>query len=157
MFYLTVDAPLVERDASYDDNTPDEKLLKEFRLEGYMVGDEQDALGMDTEMDGYSNVVPARRTKDGGISTGRLLSPDEYQIIEDKAVHNVKKFGDMIIGGSYEVLPYAEERFSACTYCAFRSVCRFDAYYCKINNEQKQDDNEILGRGDAQNGESKLD
>ncbi len=157
MFYLTVDAPLVERDASYNDNTPDEKLLKEFRLEGYMVGDEQDALAMDTEMEGYSNVVPARRTKDGGVSTGRLLSPDEYQIIENAAVTNVQKFGDLIIGGSYEVLPYAEERFSACTYCAFRSVCRFDAYYCKVRTEQKTDDNEILGRGDAKNGESELD
>ncbi|MBR3943230.1 MAG: PD-(D/E)XK nuclease family protein [Clostridia bacterium] len=157
MFYLTVDAPLVERDAAYQDNTPDEKLLKEFRLEGYMVGDEQDVLEMDTEMESYSNVIPARRNKDGNVSTGRLLSPEEYQIIEDAAVRNVKKFGDLIIGGSYEVLPYAEERFSACTYCAFRSVCRFDAYYCKVNNEQKQDDNEILGRGDAQNGESELD
>ncbi len=157
MFYLTVDAPLIERDASFSADEPDEKLLKEFRLEGYLVGDETDVLAMDESIAGASTVIPARQNKDGSIKSPRILSPEEYDIIEQAAIRNVKTFGDRIMKGDYPVLPYAEERFSACTYCLFRSVCRFDPYYCQPRTEEKRDDATILGREEQADGESKLD
>lgn len=157
MFYLTVDAPLIERDAGFESQEPDEKLLKEFRLKGYLVGEESDILAMDQNIAGNSNIISARQNKDGSIKSSRILTPDEYTIIENAALKNVKTFGDRIIKGDYPVLPYAEERYSACTYCAFRSVCRFDPYYCQTKTEQKSDDATILGREVAENGESELD
>ena len=146
MFYLTVDAPLIARDFSYNADEPDEKLLKEYKLAGYAVGDSETLLEMDKDMGTYSSVIPARHPKGKEPTSSRLLSDAEYQKIEEMAIRKVKEFGDQILSGTYPILPVEQERYTACSYCPYRSVCRFDAAYCQTKSEETVSDDALLGR-----------
>ena len=146
MFYLTVDAPLIARDFSYNADEPDEKLLKEYKLAGYAVGDSETLLEMDKDMGTYSSVIPARHPKGKEPTSSRLLSDAEYQKIEEMAIRKVKEFGDQILSGTYPILPVEQERYTACSYCPYRSVCRFDAAYCQTKLEETVSDDALLGR-----------
>lgn len=146
MFYLTVDSALVERTAVSDDFSPDDKLFREYKLTGYSVGETEDLLNMDLTMSGYSTVISARSNKEGNVSSARLLSDSEYEKLEDMAIKKVKQFADEILKGEYVITPLVTDTHSACDYCKFRSVCRFDENYCNMQRDKDITDDEMLGR-----------
>ncbi len=149
MFYLTVDSALVERAVKPDEFVPDDKLLREYKLTGYSVGETEDLLNMDNKMEGFSTVISARNSKDK-VTSSRLLSDDEYQKLEGMAINKVKQFGDEIIGGKYRIYPLLTDTHTSCDYCKFRSICRFDEHYCNMQQDAELTDDEIFDRKGAE-------
>jgi len=152
MFYLAVEPKTVERVVGFSSDVPDEQLLKELRLSGYMVGNETDILNMDRNLGSDSTVIPAKNTKSKGITSTHLLTDDEYTTVEGLAISKAKEFGDAILEGDYPIRPVASGKNSSCDYCDFRSVCRFDPAYLKPSQQAKASDDEILGREDKNDG-----
>ena len=146
MFYLAAEPKFIERELAFSEFTPDEKLLKSYKLEGYTVGTEADILSMDQNISGYSTVIPAQQTKDGTVKSSKLLSDDEYSGVEQFAIDKAKEFSDEILEGHYPICPKGDERRNSCTYCDFRSVCRFDSAYMSITPDEKASDNELFKR-----------
>ncbi|MDW8308938.1 MAG: PD-(D/E)XK nuclease family protein, partial [Verrucomicrobiales bacterium] len=71
-----------------------------------------------------------RRNKDGALAaTVRdALSSGEFTALLDRIEHFIGDFAQRIFDGDVEVAPYRTSRETACDFCAFRAVCRFDPW-----------------------------
>ena len=82
MFYLAITNPVVEYSGNITPSEVEDKILKEFRLEGYMIGeDSTDTITMNhKDFNGYSDVISARSTSKG-ITSQRFLNSAEYDAL----------------------------------------------------------------------------
>lgn len=130
VFYFLIRDPRVELNGAEEKIS--EKISKEmrksFRLNGIMVDDCRVIRDIAGEFQGFSDIVPLRSGKDGvkGTSDGFLLTEDEFSELQQAVDHQVKKLCEQLAKGRIAIAPKKTDRESACTYCSYRSICRFD-------------------------------
>lgn len=152
MFYLAVTNPIIEYSGTITPSEAEDKIIKEFKLTGYMVGEnaEETILKNHKEFEGYSNVVSARATK-SGYTTQRFLNSAEYEYITNQVLTRCGEFSDKILGGNFEVSPLAENGMTACDYCDYSSCCGFDSKHnsCRYVKKLTKDEifNELYNNG----------
>jgi len=63
--------------------------------------------------------------------TSSLLTDEHFSMLLSFTEDKLKKIGSQILSGAIDVNPYRYMKKSACTYCPYKSLCRFD---WQINN-----------------------
>lgn len=118
-----------------------EKILKEmrkfFRLDGIMVDDGKVIDGIAGEFDGYSDILPLRNSREGikATSDGFLLTEEEFQQLQADVDRQIEKLCGQLAEGRIEIRPKKTDRESPCTYCEYKSICRFDLAFPGCNYE----------------------
>ncbi len=130
MFYLALTTPLIDYDGKITPEEIEQKVMKEFKLQGYMVGEETvDSVKLHhTDFSGHSDIISARSSKTGYTSQ-RFLNSSEYEYLSKQVLKKCGEFSDKILKGEFTASPVAESNISACTYCDYSSVCGFDPKY----------------------------
>ena len=125
LFYYRMKDPIVEKQAT--DAEVDNAILKELRPDGVLQNSEEVLGLLDRGFTGTSQVIPAARTQNGGLSkTSKVLSAEEFSLISAFAKKQVKDTGTKIFDGQAKAEPYELAGRTACDYCPYHSVCRFD-------------------------------
>ena len=145
MFYLAITNPIIEYSGTITPDEAEDKIMRQFRLEGYMVGeDSKETISKNhKEFNGYSDVVSARSTN-SGLTTQRFLSSTEYDFITKKVLERCGEFSDHILSGNFEVSPLSEGGTSSCDYCDYASCCGFDSKHCSPRHIKKLTKEEIF-------------
>lgn len=105
-----------------------EKLKKELCMTGAVSEEEAVIRLLDSEFTGKSDVIPVERKKDGGFSArSAAYSRQQLQQISDYVNQKMQQLGNRIMAGDIAVDPYEKGQTTACTYCAYQSVCGYDA------------------------------
>lgn len=145
MFYLAVTNPIIEHTGNITPDEAEAKIMKEFKMCGYMVGeDAEDTIKQNhTEFTGYSDVISARNTKEG-FSSQRFLNSAEYEYLTNQVLKKCGEFSDEILNGNFEVRPLAESGISACDYCDYSSVCGFDPKFHSYKYVSRMTKDEIF-------------
>ena len=127
MFYLAITNPVIEHSGDITPAEAENKIMKEFKLAGYMVGeDSEDTIAKNhKEFSGFSDVISARATK-AGYTTQRFLTSDEYNFITEKVLERCGEFSDRILNGNFEVSPLIDSGVSPCEFCDYSICCGFD-------------------------------
>jgi len=118
-----------------------EKISKEmrkfFRLDGIMVDNGRVIDEIAGEFEGYSDILPLRNGKEGvkPTSDGFLLSEEEFETLQADVDRQIEKLCEQLTDGRIEIMPKKTERESPCTYCEYRSICRFDLSFPGCNYE----------------------
>lgn len=74
-----------------------------------------------------SPYLPIKRTKTGKITkSGKLLTREEFSILEEKVTQVIGKLHDHIASGDIPIRPARLDKHNPCDYCPYKSVCRFD-------------------------------
>lgn len=116
---LSVEAPLPPDDASW------QKALKGA---GLIVDEGDIPRRMDLTSQGHSDLVPLYFKKDGTLgSASNTLSGERMQRLFVHAEHVVGDLVDAWAAGRTDIAPYRLSQETPCTFCAYRSVCQFDA------------------------------
>jgi len=70
------------------------------------------------------------KKKDGALRKRRndALPTEEFQALVARIKEFLRRHGQAIYAGRVEVAPYRWRNETACDFCAYRSVCRFDAW-----------------------------
>ncbi|MBP9901681.1 MAG: PD-(D/E)XK nuclease family protein, partial [Verrucomicrobia bacterium] len=70
------------------------------------------------------------RNKDGQLAKrgNEALAAAEFEGLREKIEHHLRDYGDRIFGGEVAVAPFRIGTATACDYCDFRPVCRFDPW-----------------------------
>lgn len=134
-FYFRVHRPVIS--VENPDLSPEEmekEWLKQFKLSGWLVdhGPEMMQL-LDRNLGpGLSSlVVPAALKKDGSIS-GRqkatTYTPAEFKCLLDVMRSVLVKAGKHILEGRVDIAPVKLGKESACQFCPFGTICRFDLW-----------------------------
>jgi ATP-dependent helicase/nuclease subunit B len=114
----------------------EDRIAKSCRLEGIMVRDENILRAMDETIapTETSAVLPLRQNKDGEIkqtASGELLTGEEFDELCNITMDHVRQICSDIQSGRIDIEPKKEKGTSgryaktACTYCAFKSICIF--------------------------------
>lgn len=139
VFYFKISEPMV--DASGAAIGPEEisdKIQKSFKLNGVIVDDPNVIRNVAGDFSGISDVVPIRINKEGLISgTGKdnLLTDEEFESLREKVCEKVTDICKSLAGGGIEIHPMKTAVTSACAYCRYKGICRFDTIFegCSYN------------------------
>ena len=117
------------------------RMRKFYRMEGVVINDPARIGAMDASVDGTDNaesfVIPVKYTpkkecfeKTAG---GTLLETEEFQHLLEATNQQVERICGELVRGEIDARPKREKkkdqdgnRFTACKYCDYRSICRFD-------------------------------
>ena len=133
VFYFKISEPMV--DASGAAIGPEEisdKIQKSFKLNGVIVDDPNVIRNVAGDFSGISDVVPIRINKEGLISgTGKdnLLTDEEFESLREKVREKVTDICKSLAGGGIEIHPMKTAATSACAYCRYKGICRFDTIF----------------------------
>lgn len=129
ILYFHVHQPLVETKKVLTPEELEKEILKKFKMNGLLLGDEKVIRMMDETLKwGNSSIVAAGLNKDGSLrKNSKAVSKDELRLLIKHVRKLYKKAGDRIVAGDVEIAPYQLNDRTACTYCPFKAVCQFDA------------------------------
>lgn len=129
ILYFRIRDPLLNTDGPLTSEEVERKIMKELKMSGYILKDEQVVRLMDKDIDGYSDLVPAAMKKDGEFyaGSGQLLTPEEFSVLMGYVEKVLQETGEEILSGHVAISPYRFKGLSPCRYCLYHAVCRFDA------------------------------
>lgn len=128
MLYYHIDDPSVETPVELTPEEINEQILEKLRMNGVVNSEPHIVEMLDGTMENKSAVIPVERKKDGSFSArSSVLSGEELKTVSDYVSHKVAEIGREILDGTISLNPYEKGSEDACTYCAYRKVCGFEA------------------------------
>ena len=109
-------------------------MAKEFKLNGVLVDNPDVIRSIAGDFEGSSDIVPVRKNKDGDyVSSGRteeqVLTEDEFASLRSKVADTVAEKVTELIKGKVAIHPMKTKDRSACTFCEYHGICRFDTIF----------------------------
>ncbi len=134
-FYFSVQRPVLDVDnPNLHPEDLAKELLKQFKLSGWLVDNGTDFFRfMDKNLGPglASEVVPAALKKDGSIS-GRqkasVYTPGEFKWLLSGLNDLLARVGKHIVQGRVDIAPLKSGQNTACRFCPYGPVCRFDPW-----------------------------
>lgn len=136
MLYFNMKRRMLARDDDSWGTSIQREILKEYRMEGYMVDDGSTksvkALGSSPDL-----VTPIRVKKSGEYYNGaKVVSPDELDQIMEYVEKHISELYEKIHKGLIPIHPTLMEgaqpandfKVYPCNYCPYKSVCLFDVF-----------------------------
>ena len=147
MFYFNLIDPIIKSNRNADEEKIKEKIKKEFKLNGMILADINIIKKMDKNLEsGFSDTVPVYIDTKGNISKSRsnAITKEEFSILQKRAQKIITGIGNEILSGNIEIKPvYSKsDKQDACTYCPYKTICRFDPKindYSFIENKKNQE------------------
>jgi ATP-dependent helicase/nuclease subunit B len=127
MLYYRVADPVVEG----EELSPEEingRILQELKMTGIVNNDDEAVRMLDGEFTVKSDILPLERKRDGSFSAASsVISREDMQTVSNYVNHKIRSLGREILDGTISVNPCELGAEKACTYCAYKHVCGFDA------------------------------
>lgn len=138
VFYFKIKEPAVDfSQKDIDAEALEKEIRKSFRLDGVMVDDPEVIKNITGEFSGFSEIVPIKNTKEGVKSSGKesLLSEEDFNILKEAVAARVEEACMQLSDGKIDVHPMKTKDRSACTFCRYKGICRFDTVFegCSYN------------------------
>jgi ATP-dependent helicase/nuclease subunit B len=129
VFYFMVKDPMISKPGPISQTELQREIKRKLRLTGYLLKDPDLVKKMDGEISGVSEVIPASLNQNGEFSKRNrwLLSEETFLGICAYCVNMIKTLTKRMTDGNIPIRPWRFKNKSACQYCVYKSVCRFDA------------------------------
>ena len=149
MLYYHIEDPAVETPIELTAEELEEQLAKQLRMNGVVNASNTVIERLDRYMEDKSDVIPVERKKDGSFSArSSVMSGEDLRIVSDYVSRKVAQIGREILQGTISLNPCQRGAQEACTYCAFKRVCGFEAgpTGCSKRKLADMDREEVLAR-----------
>ena len=166
-FYFPVDAPLMDgnkisaaarsKEGGLEEDL-EKKIRRQLRMNGFMLEREDVIASIEGELDedNKGTVVPIRHVKakpkegveehDEGSAGLHLLRQEDFDALLASVAGRVQEMADDLASGHIEIAPRrTDHERSACTYCDYKGICKFDTVfpecrYVHVHKEKEADD-----------------
>ena len=132
VFYFHIADPSIDcTDKDTDPDTLAREIQKSFKLNGAMVNDPQVIASVAGDFEGFSPIVPLRAGKEkiSGTGSDSLLEEEEFQELEEAVRTKAAELCRQLTEGEIDIKPMKTKTGSACTFCEYRGICRFDTIF----------------------------
>ncbi|MCL6610905.1 MAG: helicase-exonuclease AddAB subunit AddB [Peptococcaceae bacterium] len=127
IFYFTVADPLIRSSGPLAAGEVEKRIRKKLRMRGFILADHELIKLMDAEMDGSSGILPVSLTARGEFrKNSPVLSGDQFRLLGRHLRNLYRRVGRQIFSGRAAIEPIKIKNRTACRFCAFKPVCRFD-------------------------------
>jgi ATP-dependent helicase/nuclease subunit B len=92
----------------------------------------------------YSFRITQKENQFGVYENSSLLTDKHFSAVLSFAENKLKEFAGRILAGEIDVKPYRFIKDIACTYCPYKSLCRFDWQINDYDEKTKISKNEFL-------------
>lgn len=127
--YFSVIDPLVSAAGPVAPDDAERMLAKRFRMAGLVTGELSIARLMDSDGQGYSDIIPVRFKSDEtslGL-TRSTVSPEDLADLLHFVRDKVRDMSAAIYSGQAGIAPFRRGAARACQYCPYGPLCSFDA------------------------------
>lgn len=120
-----------------------------FRMNGYLPENHEVARMSDLDLDNgttKSDVVPITLKKDGNFSTSgtRTLVKEDFDLLRQHTKDKITATVSQMIDGEVSINPASHKGKTACDWCKFKSVCKFEAGFNTYRNLPTMKNEEVL-------------
>ncbi len=132
IFYFKLDEPVFNASDWANEQIEDKikaEFRKSFKLDGILVNETDVIESIAGDFAGTSDIVPIRRNKEGlivGTGKDKLLTSEEFAELQIAVDNKISELCEQLAQGSVEVAPRKSGNETACKYCMYKSVCKFD-------------------------------
>lgn len=138
VFYFRITEPMAELSPDkLDMETVEKEIRKNFKLDGILVDDPTVIGDIAGEFEGFSEILPIRSTKEGIKNSGKegLLPEQDFRALQETVFVKIKDACKSLMEGKITAHPMKTRQKSACMYCQYKGICRFDTVFdnCKYN------------------------
>lgn len=127
----------VSRPLSKDQAIKEFESADVYRNFGYFSNSPDVLMNMDDlEINNKAgHYVPVRLTKNGinGQDRWKTKSLGDYQVMASYVAHKMGEIGQGIGRGDFAIRPYMYKKANACSYCDYKTVCRFESSRNRYN------------------------
>ena len=149
VMYFNLIEPMVKEKKNLTDEEIEQKIRSQFKMKGLILADIKVVRMMDNKLQvGTSDIVQAEITSKENLSdrSKNLVTEEDFKNLQKEVRKITKEISREILKGKIDIKPYKEGKNTACKYCSYKSICRFNTNikgneYMKIKNKKK---NEIL-------------
>ncbi|MFC3040657.1 helicase-exonuclease AddAB subunit AddB [Virgibacillus xinjiangensis] len=160
VLYFHVHNPMISSEGKLNDEAIEEKIFKNYKMDGLLLSDEGTVQEMDTSLvpGKKSDIIPAGIKKSGGFhSTSHIADEQTFHRLNQHMHRLMQNAGLDITEGGVHLNPYQHKQNVACTFCPFHAVCQFDPIletndYRKLKDMKDKEILETLKREEGQNG-----
>ncbi|NTU33631.1 helicase-exonuclease AddAB subunit AddB [Brevibacillus sp. HB1.1] len=128
VFYYQVADPFVTAKRLLTADEAAKERAKRLRMKGLMLADPELARMMDGYVEqGASELVPFEIKKDGTLSSrSSVATAEQFQALTSYVRDTVKQISTRMTNGEIQIEPYTNGTMTACDYCSYKPVCKFD-------------------------------
>lgn len=127
MFYLHLAERDVDRAALADPESAEHALQIQYKLQGVLLVEDDIPRAMDRLSETHSDIIPVRFTKTGASGKETLLPAGQMNIALDVAQDIAAQTAERILAGETDAKPVKQKSATACDYCDYQGVCRFES------------------------------
>lgn len=128
ILYYHMNDPFVKRsEEQMSEDQVEAERRDALRMDG-LVNEEEECINLlDASFDLHSDVIPVDRQKKGGYTkASKIAAVKDFEVISAYVEQKMGSIGEEILEGKMAVEPYEYGDRSACTYCQFASMCKYD-------------------------------
>jgi ATP-dependent helicase/nuclease subunit B len=153
MLYFKLDDPMLRGNRETDTEKIEKEIMKQLKMKGLILSNVELVKNMDDQIDGDSDIIPARINKDQTLGRSSAASIEQFEQLRRHVKSLLTKLGEEIIDGSIGITPYKKNKAIPCSYCNYMSVCQFDTRLKenKYRSLQDKKDSEVWEVLDASN------
>lgn len=126
VLYFRVDDPIIRTNGEISDEKIEEEIMKKLKMKGLLLADSEIIREMDREIDGSSNIIPARINKDGTLGKSSAATREQFDHLRGHVRRKLTKLCQEMADGNIAITPYKKKGHTPCEYCKLSSVCKFD-------------------------------
>ncbi|MFZ5634924.1 MAG: helicase-exonuclease AddAB subunit AddB [Bacillota bacterium] len=127
IFYFTVADPVIKTDGPVTGEEAEKMTLKRLRMRGLVLADPDLVKLLDAEMEGHSDIIPVALNSRGEFyKNSPVVTEENFLLLRTYLRDLYRRVGQAIFSGQVGIQPIKLKKYSACRYCKFKAVCRFD-------------------------------
>ncbi|MGN0174264.1 MAG: PD-(D/E)XK nuclease family protein [Acutalibacteraceae bacterium] len=131
MFYYVAKDSVINATRETDDESVKKGRLKELKMDGMFLGDEDAYTAIEPECKGIYS--PVLLKKDGSFASSvHYYTIEQYNILSDFIDLKLKQTAKGIVDGEITPKPLDGTGYSACDYCDYSNVCQFKGEHDKV-------------------------
>lgn len=126
VLYFRVDDPIIKTKGDISDEEIEKEIMKKLKMKGLLLADRDVIKEMDREIDGSSNIIPARINKDGTLGKSSAATKEQFDYLRGHVRGKLVELCQEMADGNIAISPYKKKSHTPCEYCKLSSVCKFD-------------------------------
>ena len=128
LLYYHIDDPVVETPVELTEEELQQQIAAQLRMNGVVSSEPGVVERLDGDMEDKSDVIPVERKKDGSFSArSSVLTGEQLKTVSEFVTKKIAGIGREILDGKISLNPYEMGSEEACTWCAYKHVCGFEA------------------------------
>lgn len=160
MLYFKLDDPMIRGSRESDTDKIEKEIMKQLKMKGLVLSSVELIKNMDEQIDGDSDIIPARINKDQTLGRSSAASIEQFEQLRRHVKSMLTRLGEEITEGSISITPYKKNKATPCGFCNYMSICQFDTRLKgnKYRNLQDKKDGEVwelLGSSPTEQGGDK--